>query len=74
MRKTGNFAPDDAMEHQFEGPFDGAMGKLETLTMMKLGSPDDLMGKFGALDHLFFSNGLIRLFCTLSNLWAPNFN
>ena len=51
MRKTGNWAPDDAMEHQFEGPFDDAMGELETLAMMKLGPPDDLTGKFGALDH-----------------------
>ena len=47
------------------GPFDDAMGKLETLAMMKLGPPDDLMGKLGALDHLFFSNDLIRLHCTL---------
>ena len=29
----------------------------ETLAMMKLGPPDDLMGKLGALDHEFFSNG-----------------
>ena len=36
--------------------------------------PGDLMGKLGALNHLLFSNGLIRLHCTLSNLWAPNFN
>ena len=50
MRKTGNFAPDDAMEHKFKGPFDDAMAKLETLAMI-LGSSDDLMGKFGALDH-----------------------
>ena len=47
MRKTGDWAPDDAMEHEFEGPFDDAMGKLETLTMMKLGPPDDLMWKLG---------------------------
>ena len=33
------------------GPFDDAMGKLETLVMMKLGPPDNLMGKLGALDH-----------------------
>ena len=39
------------MEHQFERPFDDAMGKLETLAMMKLGPLDDLMGQFGALDH-----------------------
>ena len=26
------------------------------------------------LDQELFSNGLIRLHCTLSNLWAPNFN
>ena len=50
------------------------MGKLETLAMSKLGSPDDLIGIFGTLDHEFFSNGLIRLYCTLSNLWARNFN
>ena len=32
-------------------------------------------GNLGALDHYFFSNGLIRLHCTLSNLWAgPSFN
>ena len=35
-RKTENWAPDDAMEHYF-GAFDDAMGKLETLAMMKLG-------------------------------------
>ena len=39
------------MEHKCEGPFDDAMGKLETLAMMKLGLSDDLMGKFGALDQ-----------------------
>ena len=33
------------------GPFDDAMGKLETLAMMKLGPPDDLMGKLSPLDH-----------------------
>ena len=34
------------------GLFDDAMmGKLETLAMMKLGPPDNLMGKLGALDH-----------------------
>ena len=50
--------------------FDDAMGKLETLAMVKLGPHDDLMRKLGAPDHYFFSNGL-----TLSNLWAgPNFN
>ena len=32
------------------GGFDDAMGKLETLAMMKLEPPDDLMGN-GALDH-----------------------
>ena len=48
-------------------------GKLETLAMMKLGLPGDLMGKFEVLDHQFFSNGL-WLHCTLSNLRAPNFN
>ena len=42
--------------------------------MMKLGFPDSLIEKVGALDHLFFSNGLIRLYCTLSNLREPNFN
>ena len=50
------------------------MGKLETLVMGKLGPPDDLMGKLEALDHKFFSNGLIRLHCTFSNLWAQNFD
>ena len=50
MRKTGNFAPDE-WNINFKGLFDDAMGKLESLAMMKLGSPDDLMGKFGALDH-----------------------
>ena len=44
------------------------MGKLG-LAMMKLRPPDDLMGKFGALDHEFLSNGSIRL-----HLWASNFN
>ena len=33
------------------GHFDDAMSKLETLAMMNLGLPDDLMGKLGALDH-----------------------
>ena len=33
------------------GSFDDAMGKLETLPMMKLGPPDDLMGKLVTLDH-----------------------
>ena len=56
------------------GPFGDAMGKLETLAMGKLGPPDDLMGKLRALDHKLFSNCLIRLHCTLSNLRAPNFN
>ena len=41
---------------------------------MKLGPHDDLMGKSGTLEHQFFSNGLIRFHCSLSNLWAPNFN
>ena len=39
------------MEHLFEGPFDNAMGKLAPPAMMKLGPPDDLMWKYGALDH-----------------------
>ena len=37
MRKTGNWAPNDIMEHLVEGSFDDAMGKLETLEMLKLG-------------------------------------
>ena len=28
-------------------------GQIKTLAMMKLGTPDDLMGKLGALDHYF---------------------
>ena len=53
------------------GPFDDAMGKLETLAMGKLGAPDDLMGKLEALDHELFPYGLIRLHCNLfPNLWA----
>ena len=28
-----------------------AMGKLQTVAMMKLGTPNDLMGKMEALDH-----------------------
>ena len=71
MGETGNLALDGAMDHL--GPFGDVMGKLETLAMGKLGAPDDLMGKLGALDHELFSNGLIRLHCTVSNLWAPNF-
>ena len=39
------------------GPFDDKICKLETLAMMKLGPPDDLMWKLRALDHKFFSNG-----------------
>ena len=35
------------MEHLFEGSFDDAMDKLETLTMINLGSSDYLMGKYG---------------------------
>ena len=38
---------------------------------MKLGSPDDLMGKFGALDQTV---SYMQLYSSLSNLWAPNFN
>ena len=43
--------------------------------MGKLGPPDDLMGKLGAgpRPRIIFKQ-LIRLHCTLSNLWAPNFN
>ena len=53
------------------GPFDDAMGKLQTRRAMgKLGPSDNLMGKLEALDHELFSNGLIRLHCTLLNLWA----
>ena len=33
------------------GGVDDTMGKLETLAMMKLGLPDDVVGKLGALDH-----------------------
>ena len=41
---------------------------------MKVWLPDDLMKKLGALDHLFFSNGLIRFHCTLSNsVLGPKF-
>ena len=40
-----------------------------------MGAPyGDLMGKFGALALYFFLNSLILLYCTLSNLWALNFN
>ena len=53
--------------------------KLETLSKRKLGplitwawEHDFDWGP--ALDHEFFSNGITRLHCTLSNLWAPNFN
>ena len=63
------------------------MGKLEILEMMKLGSPDDLMGKLGALDHYFYSKSLKRLHygpqiviekfwmsCKLKkNKWDPNY-
>ena len=65
MGKTGNWALDGAMEHL--GPLGDAMGNGE------IGPPDDLMGKLGALDHKLFSSDLIQLHCTLSNLWAPNF-
>ena len=30
-------------------------------------------GNWGSRPHIFFSNGLIRSYCTLSNLRAPNF-
>ena len=46
MGKTGNLTLDGAMAHL--GPFGDAMDKLETLTIGKLGPPDDLMGKLGA--------------------------
>ena len=71
VRKLGALDVDGAMEHL--EPFDDAMGKLETLAMEKLGPPDDLMGKLGVLDHELFLNDSIRLHCTLSDLWAPNF-
>ena len=58
MGKTENWALDGAMEHL--GHFGDAIGKLETLAMGKMGPPDDLMGKLGALDHELFLNGLIR--------------
>ena len=114
MRKLG--ALDGVMENF--GPFDDAMGTLETLNkaMWKLCGEakwsdgengkldpwwcngtfgalwwrnwqirDPSNGKFealwwpdgeigGPIDHKLFSNSLIRLHCTLSNLWAPNFN
>ena len=35
------------------GVFDVAMGKLETLAMMKLGPPDDLMGNWGPRPLIF---------------------
>ena len=44
MRKTGNWALDDTMEHSFWGPFDDVMGKLDTLAIMKLGPPDGKIG------------------------------
>ena len=49
------------------GYFDDAMGKLETLAMGKLGSPDDLMGKLGAGPRpqiIFKQYGSIALFQT----------
>ena len=73
MGKTGNWALDGVME-----PF-GALwwrnGQIRDPSDGENGAPDDLMGKIGGpIDHEFFSNGLIRLHCALSNLWAPNFN
>ena len=45
MGKTENWALDGAMKHGVGGgDFDDIMGKLETLAMGKMGSPDDLMG------------------------------
>ena len=40
----------------------------------EIGPPDGLMGKLGALVQHFFSNGIVRVHCTLAILWAPNFN
>ena len=51
MGKKGNWALDGTMEHL--GPFDDAMGKLETLAMGKW-PPDDPMGKLGALEYELF--------------------
>ena len=50
-RKLG---PDDAMEHWFEGPFDDAMGKLETLAMMNLGPLMTLWGNLGPRPLILF--------------------
>ena len=69
MGKMGNWALDGAMEHF------GANGQIREPSDGENGAPDDLMGEIGGpIDHEFFSNGLIRLHCALSNLWAPNFN
>ena len=70
MGKTGNWAPDDAMEHQFEVPFDDAMGKLETLAMMKLGPPDDLLGEMGGTRPLI----LFKRFNTSTSLHSFKLN
>ena len=49
-------------------------GQIRDLSNDEIGTRDDLIGKLRTLDHIFFSNGLIRLNCALSNVWAPNFH
>ena len=54
------------------------MGKLEILAMVKSGPLYDLMGKLGPRPRIIFKrfniNTAPSLYCTFSNIWAPNFN
>ena len=47
MRKTGNWAPDDAMEHYFEGALWWRNGQIRDPNDDEIWPPDDLMVKFG---------------------------
>ena len=55
-RKTGNWAPYGAMEHWFQALW-WQNGQIRDPSDDEIGAPDDSMGKLGALDHKFFSNG-----------------
>ena len=50
------------------------MSKLETLAMIKLGPPGDLVEKFGGPRLLILFKQFNALHCTLSNLRALNLN
>ena len=73
MRKTGKYGP-WWRNATFIWTLWWRNGQIRDSSDDEMGRPDDLIGKLGAVDHWFFSNGLIRLHCILSNSWAPNSN